>query len=34
MLEKLLAPVIGDTSAIQYSGHVIGQGNALFEERV
>ncbi len=31
LLEKLLAPVVGDTSAIQFSGHVVGQGDALFE---
>ncbi len=31
LLEKLLAPVVGDTSAIQYSEHVAGQGDALFE---
>ena len=31
MLEKLLAPVAGETSAVQYSEHVVGQGDALFE---
>ena len=31
LLEKLLAPVVGDTSAIQLSDHVVGNGAALFE---
>jgi bifunctional non-homologous end joining protein LigD len=32
LLEKLLAPVVGDHSAIQYSAHVAGQGNVLFDK--